>query len=71
MLRKEDGKSCARSMMFVLLVREYKQWFRRAKNRNLSTGPLARPFDRTAYSFACSTLHRSFVPLRSSVRSLA
>ena len=29
-------------------------WLRRAINRDASTGPLARPFARTAQSFACS-----------------
>ena len=32
------------------------QWVRSTKNRDLSTGPLARPFARTSHSFACSRL---------------
>ena len=37
------------------------QWGRTAKNRDISTGPLAHPFARTAHSFACS--HRSLIRL--------
>ena len=50
------------------------QWFRTAMNREGSTGPLARPFTRTAHSVACSALLTSLARsalLRSFVRSLA
>ena len=32
------------------------EWVRKAKNRDVITGPLARPFAHTAHSFACFTL---------------
>ena len=47
------------------------QWFRKANNRDVSTGPLARPFARTAHSFAGSALlallARSLAPLTHSL----
>ena len=49
-------------------------WARIAKNTDWSTGPLARPFARTAHLFACSallaSLARSAVLTRSLARSL-
>ena len=37
-------------------------WSGTNKNRDVSTGPLARPFARTAHSFACSGLLASLAP---------
>ena len=50
-------------------------WFRSAKNQDVSTGPLARPFARSlaplAHSLAPDCSLRSRPPLRSLIRSLA
>ena len=47
------------------------QWARIIKNTDWSTGPLARPFARTAHSFACSALIASLAPSAALTRSLA
>ena len=41
------------------------------KNRDVSTGPLARPFARTAHSLACSGLPALLAPSAALTRSLA
>ena len=46
-------------------------WSGTAKNQDVSTGPLARPFARTAHSFACSGLLASLAPSAALTRSLA
>ena len=52
------------------------QWFRKAKNRDVSTAPLACPFAcivriaQIAYSFACSTLLASFARSTALIHSL-
>ena len=46
-------------------------WARSTKNTDWSTGPLARPFARTAHSFACSALLASLACSAALTRSLA
>ena len=46
-------------------------WSGTNKNRDVSTGPLARPFARTAHLFACSRLLALFAPSAALTRSLA
>ena len=46
-------------------------WFRLTKNQDISAGPLARPFARTAHSFACSALLASLAHSAALTRSLA
>ena len=46
-------------------------WSETNKNRDVSTGPLVRPFARTAHSFACSGLLASLAPSAALTRSLA
>ena len=46
-------------------------WARIIKNPDESTGPLARPFARTAHSFACSGLLASLAPSAALTRLLA
>ena len=41
------------------------------KNQDVSTGPLARPFARTAHSFACSALLASLARSAALIHSLA
>ena len=46
-------------------------WSETNKNRDVNTGPLARPFARTAHSFACFGLLASLAPSAALIRSLA
>ena len=47
------------------------RWSRTNNNRDVSTGPLASPFARTAHSFAYSGLLASLAPSAALTRSLA
>ena len=47
------------------------QWFRSAKNQDVSTGLLACPFACAAHSFACSTLLALLARSAALIRSLA
>ena len=66
---------CCLPECFFLASEERAQWFRSAKNQNVSTGPLACPFARSlaplTHSLAPPCLLRSRIPLRSFVCSLA
>ena len=59
------------SVFLVVLNHTDALWSETNKNRDVSTGPLARPFACTAHLFACSGLLASLAPSAALTHSLA